>query len=71
MKKGQKLIWRFSCCGRDQYHGCFHADFDGVCIYYYGSRRKYKSKEDAEKAGKRHEEKCRFRGTTTVWSKYE
>lgn len=58
--------YKYFCSGKDDNHSCFDADFDGVCQAYFGSRLSYESREKAKKAGLKHEDKCRFDGTTHV-----
>jgi hypothetical protein len=61
-----KVVWRYSCDGRDERHGCYDADFDGVCSAYYGSKRTYTTKEACQAKAYKHERECHFRGKTTV-----
>jgi len=58
--------WEYRCDGRDNRHGCFSADFDGVCEAYWGSSYKFFTQESAEKSAKKHEQNCRWRGKTNV-----
>lgn len=54
----RKIKYAWWCGAQDNTVGCFHADFDGRCDAK--SRRPFYVRENAEKALKRHQEKCRL-----------
>lgn len=61
----KKRVFKVYCSGGDQYHGYFHADFEGLCPWHKG-RGPYKNREAAERAVERHEKVCRFKGPAYV-----
>jgi hypothetical protein len=65
------MAWYWTCSGRDEKHGCFSADFDGTCSAYFRDDNKhpYKTKEAVIKAARAHERKCRFPGSTSIYTR--
>ena len=59
------MAYYWICHGQDDYHGCFSADFEGICMAR--SRKSFKTETAALEAGKKH--RCKFRSKVMIFKK--